>query len=497
MTHDPVPTPFNLAAYVLSAADDHPDKVALSVVGLADAEHWTYRQIKSAVLGSATGLLKAGLTAGDRVLLRIGNTPDFPIVFLACLAVDLIPVPTSAQLTKVEVTTLSNTLAPKAVIAGHGIALPEHPARVIQTAHLRDCHDLSPAAFVMGDPDREGYIIFTSGTAGKPRGVIHAHRAIWARRMMFDGWYGLRRDDRLLHAGAFNWTYTLGTGLMDPWTLGATALIPAAEVKAPDIPTLLKQHKATIFAAAPGVYRQVLKSTLPDLRHLRHGLSAGEKLPETTGTAWTEATQTPIFEAFGMSECSTFISSSPNTPAATGTLGRPQPGRRVALLKGGSPSDTGEIAIHKSDPGLMLGYLNAAKDTQDRFDGDWFRTGDMGQRTPDGSIIYDGRADDMMNAGGYRVSPIEVEAALTLHPKIEDAASVELRVKSDASVIAAFYTAPNVIDETELAAHCAAHLARYKTPRLFIRVTALPRGANNKLLRRALRTDWEAEHGQT
>jgi acyl-coenzyme A synthetase/AMP-(fatty) acid ligase len=79
----------------------------------------------------------------------------------------------------------------------------------------------------MGDPDRLAYLVFTSGSSGEPKAVAHAHRAIWARRMMTEGWYGLTPEDRLLHAGAFNWTFTLGTGLLDPWAIGATALIPA------------------------------------------------------------------------------------------------------------------------------------------------------------------------------------------------------------------------------------------------------------------------------
>lgn len=202
-----------------------------------------------------------------------------------------------------------------------------------------------------------------------------------------------------------------------------------------------------------------------------------------------------------MSECSTFISASPSAPTETGTLGRPQPGRRIALLDAaGSPvqfGTTGQIAIHKSDPGLMLDYLDAADATAAKYSGDWFLTGDMGQQTKSGCIRYEGRADDMMNAGGYRVSPIDVKHVIAHYPNIQDAAAVELRVKSDATVIAAFYTSPDMIDEVDLAAHCAAHLARYKRPRLFIRRDTLPRGANNKLLRRALRTQWEADHGQT
>lgn len=498
MTTDLVPSPFNMASYVLASAGDDPAKTALAVLGDDTTERWTYSQIEAAIRGAATGLLATGLMSGDRVLLRLGNTPDFAIAFLACIAVDLIPVPTSTQLSVGEITAMTLDLAPKAIIAAAGVTLPDHTAPVIDTASLTRFYTLPPADFVMGDPNRAAYIIFTSGTSGTPRGVVHAHRAIWARRMMHDGWYGLTRNDRVLHAGAFNWTYTLGTGLMDPWTVGATALIPAAGTPHDRLPILLAQHNATIFAAAPGVYRQLLKSPIAPIPTLRHGLSAGEKLPDTTRAAWTLATNTPIFEAYGMSECSTFISGSPTRPADVATLGQPQPGRLIDLLdEHGVSSDTGQIAVHISDPGLMLGYLNAPDATAARFSADWFLTGDIGRRLPSGAICYQGRVDDMMNAGGYRVSPIEIETALALHPDIHDVAAVELRVKSDASVIAAFYTSANVIVDTELAAHCAAHLARYKCPRLFLRRDALPRGANNKLLRRALRSAWEAEHGQT
>lgn len=498
MTNDPVPISFNMAAYVLAKAANAPDKTALAIVGHETTQNWNYRQLASAIRGAATGLLNTGLTAGDHVLLPLGNTPDFPIAFLACIAVGLIPVPTSAQLTKVEITAMAAGLSPKAIIAGDGIALPDHTAPVITTETLAGFYSLPAADFTMGNANRAAYIIYTSGTSGTPRGVVHAHRAIWARRMMHDGWYGLTPDDRVLHAGAFNWTYTLGTGLMDPWSMGATALIPASGTPADTLPNLMRTHRSTIFAAAPGVYRQILKSDVTPIPTLRHGLSAGEKLPDATREAWVTATKTPIFEAYGMSECSTFISSSPTTPADAGSLGQPQPGRRVALLStDGSQTDHGQIAIHKSDPGLMIKYFDTPEDTANRFISDWFLTGDIGHRLPSGAIRYEGRVDDMMNAGGYRVSPIEVETALALHPDVHEAAAVALPIKADVSVIAAFYTGADVIEKDELAAHCAKHLARYKAPRLFIHKETLPRGANNKLLRRALRSQWETENGQT
>ena len=497
----PCPAPFNLAQYVLSLSPSLGDKCALSVLHADHSDDWTYARFEAAVRGTATGLLQQGLKKGDRILMRLGNSVEFPILFLAAITAGLVPVPTSSQATAAEITAISNEIDPALIVADRGIALPDPLACPVITAQdLHSFHHLPPAFYVEGDPNRLAYIIYTSGTSGVPRAVCHAHRAIWARRMMYKGWYGLTAHDRMMHAGAFNWTYTLGTGLMDPLSIGATALIPAADTAVSGLPALIARHRATIFAAAPGVYRQMLKHPLPPLPDLRHGLSAGEKLPETIRNRWNQASGKMLFEAFGMSECSTFISGSPDHPAPEGASGYPQPGRRVAVLDNtGQPvrfDQAGTLAVHRNDPGLMLGYLNAEEETKERFSGDWFLTGDNCSMAPDGAITYLGRTDDMMNAGGYRVSPLEVEQALTSHPAIDEIAAVEVTVKADTTVIAAFYTSGSPLDEAGLIDYANGKLARYKTPRIFIRVAALPKGANGKLLRRQLRDTYENRHDQ-
>lgn len=492
---DPCPDPFNLAAYALAAAETAPDRIALQIVGLTGAERWSYAALAAAVRGIGTGLMGAGINPGDRVLLRLGNTVDFPLAYLGAIAIGAVPIPSSAQLTAPEITAMAAQVGPAAVIAAPGIALPDHPAPVITTETMQAWRDLPPCAWQMGPPDRLGYMVFTSGTSGRPRAVMHAHRAVWARRMMWEGWYGLTPSDRLMHAGAFNWTYTLGTGLLDPWAMGACALIPAAGVEPAALPLLMKRFDASIFAAAPGVYRQLLKSDVKPLPKLRHGLSAGESLPDAIRAAWQAATGTPVFEALGMSEVSTYVSASPARPAAEGAVGWPQPGRRIAVLDEGgaevAPGSPGQLAVHRSDPGLFLGYWGAEAETVARFHGAWFLTGDMVSQDAGGAIRYLGRADDLMNAGGYRVAPLEVERVFDAMPGIAESAAVALEVKPGVSVIALFYrpeAAP--LPETELQARAQAHLARYKQPRLFIPRETLPRGANNKLNRRALRDGW-------
>jgi acyl-coenzyme A synthetase/AMP-(fatty) acid ligase len=498
----PCPAPFNLAAHVLARAADQADKIALAVLGPARAEPWSYGGLEAAVRGTGTGLLEAGLKPGDIVLMRLGNGVEFPIAYLGALAAGLVPVPTSSQLTAPEVAAMIETLSPKAILLGAGIACPATPdLRVIDTDALAAMRALPPCAYDMGDPDRLGYIIYTSGTSGTPRAVMHAHRAIWARRMMYDGWYGLSETDRVLHAGAFNWTYTLGTGLMDPWSVGATALIPEPGTAPEQLPELLSTHEATIFAAVPGVYRKLLSQNAAlDLPRLRHGLSAGEKLPESIRSAWRAATGGEIYEAFGMSECSTFISSAPGQPHRPGTLGRPQQGRRVAIVdEQGTPVPRGEdgiIAIAARDPGLMLGYLDGEAEARARRRGEWFLTGDQGSMAEDGQISYRARADDMMNAGGYRVSPLEVEAAMQGVDGLGEIAVTDVEVKADTRLIAAFYSSKAPLDEALLRTHAAEHLARYKQPRFWIRVEALPRNANGKLLRPALKPLFEAHNDQ-
>ena len=481
----PCPSRFNMAAHVLRHADDLADKPALIVLG-DQAEVWSYGRMAAAVRGIGTGLLALGLRPGDRVLMRLGNTPAFPLLFLGAIAVGLVPVPTSAALTAVEITAMARAVAPALIVAGEAVAVPELEVPLLAEADLMAMAALRSCDYLITNSDQMAYIVFTSGTSGRPMAVAHAHRALWARGMMHQGWQGLRLADRLLHAGAFNWTYTLGTGLLDPWTLGATALIPAQNTPAADLGRLLAQSGATIFAAAPGVYRQMLKTALPSLPHLRHGLSAGEALPPALRAAWRTATCTDVHEALGLSECSTFLSGSPMRPAPLGSAGYPQPGRRIAVLDDlGRPANEGILAIHRSDPGLMLGYLDDPEATAARHSGDWFLTGDRVAQNPDGTIRYLGRTDDMMNAGGYRVSPLEVEAALVSCPGLHDCAVVEVPGRDGSRIIACFYTAATDLSAT-LPVHAAAYLARYKQPRRFIRLDALPRNANNKLNRRAL-----------
>ncbi|MEM6634899.1 MAG: class I adenylate-forming enzyme family protein [Pseudomonadota bacterium] len=489
------PTPYNLAEDVLKAGRSTPDKTALCVIGNGAPDLWSYGRLSTAVGAAAAALLAEGLRPGDRVLLRLGNGVAFPIAFLGAVTAGLIPVPTSAQLTKTEIAGIADFLAPCLVVASPEVSVPPGRPVISDKRVLSAPRPDGEVQFAQGPPDRLAYIVLTSGTSGKPRAVAHAHRAHHARRMMWKGWYGLTRNDRVLHAGAMNWTFTLGTGLLDPWTAGATALVPGGGTPIDRLPDLLKDYDATIFAAAPGVYRKLLNSdTAWELPRLRHGLCAGETLPHGLREAWRKATGTELHEAYGQSECSTLISGCPDRPAPEGTTGFAQPGRRVAVVNsGGVPlprGKSGRLVIGVRDPGLMLGYLSELGAAPSR-SGAWHETGDDAIMRDDGAIRILGRNDDVLNAGGYRVSPEDIESVLCQYPAVTEAAAVEVAVKADTTVIAAYFVSHQAIDIASLASFASDRLAGYKMPRILKQIESLPRGANGKLQRARLRKRME------
>ena len=315
--------------------------------------------------------------------------------------------------------------------------------------------------------------------------------------MITDAWEALGASDVTMHAGTLNWSYTMGVGLMDPWMAGAHAMLVAGRTDPAAWPRLIEEHGVTVFVAVPTVYRQMLKYGHPEtLRDtsFRYGLCAGEALSPAVAEEWRSRAGTELYEALGMTECSTYISSGPGVPPRLGSPGRPQPGRRIAILpedSGAEPLPAGEVgllAIHRSDPGLMLGYWRRPDEEAVAFRGDWFLGGDLASMDADGYVWFQGRADDIIKSFGYRLSPVEIEAALSSCPGVAEVAVVGAAVDAEKTLVrACVVLLPGaVVSEVALRQHAEQHLAEYKRPHQYHIVESLPRTANGKLLRRAL-----------
>lgn len=461
-----------------------------------------------------------GLAAGDRVLVRLPNRIEYPVAFLGALKRGAVPVPTSVLLTPSEVEWLARDSgaaalvtdgatwrAMRGVLGGlpalrHVLLVDEAPGGAPGRVAL---HDLATAlaSVVPASPAEEtraedpAYLVYTSGTTGYPKGVLHAHRALLGRQPSSEYWFDFRPEgDRVLHAGKYNWTYVLGTGLMDPLYRGHTAMVVEGPTDATRWPALIARHHATIFIGVPTIYRQVLQKTAygrADVPTLRHCMSAGESLSAEVLAAWRERFGLEIYEALGMTECSYYLCQTARRPVRPGAAGFVQPGHDVTIRDPATwrevgTDEEGMLCIPRDDPALMLGYWNQPEETARCFHDRWFLTGDYARRDAEGYVWFLGRRDDLINSFGYRVAPTEVERVLKDHPAVLDAAAVGEQVGPEKLLVVA-YVIPRPgerLDPDAVLAWARERLASYKAPRIVYVVEDFPRTRNGKLQRRAL-----------
>jgi len=397
----------------------------------------TYRELADRTSRFAQLLRERGITPGDRVLVRLPNSIDYPTAFLGTMKRGAIAVPTSTLLTAEEVRYLVEDSGATAIVI-------DAPAREAMRATLEGAGSLRHV-IVAGEPlagalaaiarveaphrtraADPAYLVYTSGTTGYPKGVLHGHRSLIGRAPASKYWFDFDPAgvDRIMHSGKFNWTYVLGSALMDPLYRGKTVIAHEGRNEASTWPRLIAKHGATIFIGVPTVYRQILqktKFTKADVPTLRHCMSAGEHLSDEVFAQWKERFGLDIYEAVGMSEFSYYLSQDKRRPIRPGSAGFPQPGHDVKLLDPETLAEVpageeGMISVPANDPGLFIEYWKQPGETARLKHDGWFFTGDYARVDADGYLWFLGRKDDIIKSFGYRVSTYEVERVLKSHP---------------------------------------------------------------------------------
>lgn len=516
-----VPEFFNIG---VACTDAHLGKPAADHIAMiVEDDKLGTSQITFAGLAERTSrfgqvLRELGVGVGERVLVRLPNSLDYPTAFLGAMKRGAIAVPTSTLLTAEEVVYLARDSGASVLVTDKA-AWATLKDKLHDAAHLRhvllsgpgavetvaglDVQDLDTALATIKqweaphptkatDP---AYLVYTSGTTGYPKGVLHAHRAMIGRTPASTYWFDFAPEgDRIMHSGKFNWTYVLGSGLMDPLYLGKTVIVHEGKNDANTWPRLIKKHSATIFVGVPTIYRQIVQKsdlTQADVPSLRHCMSAGEHLSDEVLTQWRERFGVDIYEAVGMSEFSYYLCQTKSRPIRPGSAGFPQPGHAIQLLdpetlKPVATGEEGMISVPDNDPGLFLEYWNLPEETAKlRHDG-WFFTGDYARYDADGYIWFLGRKDDIIKSFGYRVSPYEIERVLKSHPAVADCASVGEEIEKDKVLVVAYAILHpgSTTTADELLAFGREHLAAYKAPKTLYIAKDFPRTKNGKILRR-------------
>jgi len=483
----------------------------------------TYKDLSSRSDKMCNFLTSIGIQPRDRVLVCLKNSLAYPISFFGAIKAGIIAVPTSTLLSGSEVKYLAEDSQASAIVLSASMYENLLPylenidnLKTIIVAGIDSVEDLQKTKGInvyslntileegddtpnhynskAGEP---AYLVYTSGTTGYPKGVLHSHRSLVGRTPATEYWFNFQENDRIMHSGKFNWTYVLGSALMDPLFNGHTVIAYEGANDASTWIDLIQKHKCTIFIGVPTIYRQIIQKTefkAEDCPSLRYCMSAGEHLSDEMISLWQDRFKQDIYEAIGMSECSYYISHSVNNPIRPGSAGFVQPGHIVKLidpdtLEEVENGEEGMICIGEDDPGLFLEYWQQEEETAKAKHDGYFFTGDYAKRDEDGYIWFIGRKDDIINTFGFRVSPHEIERVVKTHNDVADCVAFGLEIGKDKIIVAIAVIGHEALSqeqEQEILKFSQDNLAKYKAPKIIYGMTDYPRTKNGKVLRKQL-----------
>ena len=350
----------------------------------------------------------------------------------------------------------------------------------------------------MAETDRSSsaFWLYSSGTTGVPKGVMHRHGSLqatadtYARTVL-----ATNEGDRFLSVAKLFFAYGLGNSLTFPFAVGATTILDPAPPTPPSMLQLVAEEQPTLFFGSPGFVAAILDAA-PETKvfdSVRTTVTAGESLPGDLHRRFAETFGHDVLDGIGTTEAlHIFLTNRPDDQVP-GSSGKPVEGYEAKLLDDDGRAVTDPDTpgyLHVRGPSIADGYWQRPEQTAASFlDGGWLRTGDVYTRSADGHWTFLGRNNDMIKAGGIWVSPAEVESVLIEHPDVLEAAVVGARNDLGLEETVAFVVARagRTIDPEQIDRHCRARMAAFKRPRQLHIVDELPKTATGKIRRFELR----------
>ncbi len=529
-----VPDDFNIAQACCTRWADDPDRIAIIVDDPDDGD----RQVSFAELqrdaNRLSNVLRAlGVTRGTRVAIVLPQRPEVAVAHIACHQLGAIAMPMSVlfgpdalayRLQDSEATVLiaDETGLPNIDAArstGDGcpalariIAIDANRDDVIDWhAALASTSDqFTPVGTRASDP---ALLIYTSGTTGSPKGALMPQSALIGNLPGFvasQDWFP-QDGDVFWSPADWAWTGGLMDALLPTLYFGKPIVASRARFSAEGAFTLMAKHRVTNSFLFPTALKMMMKAVPEPKRHydlkLRAVMSAGEAVGDTVFHWAQSALGVTVNEMFGQTEANYLVGNcAMHWPARPGSMGRPYPGHRIAVLDEAGhpvpPGVVGEVALHRCDihghpdPVIFVAYWKREEATRDKYRGDWLLTGDLAEVDEDGYLWYRGRADDMFKAAGYRIGPSEIENCLVKHPAVANAAVVPKPDAERGNLVKAYIvltagTARSNDSDAALVADLQQHvrglLAPYEYPKEIEFIDALPMTTTGKVQRRVLR----------
>jgi acetyl-CoA synthetase len=464
----------------------------------------------------ANALRALGVRRGDRILLMLGNVVPLWECMLAVMKLGAVIVPATMLLTRNDLADRFARGRVRHVIASSDVAvkfadLPGDYTRIAVGNPVPGwvSYDKGYEASADFSPDGETHaddpmlLYFTSGTTATPKLVLHSHQSYPVGHLSTIYWIGLKPGDVHLNISSPGWAKHAWSCFFSPWSAQAAIfIVNQRRFNAKGLLDTIARCSVTTFCAPPTVWRMLIQEDLSAWKvRARELVGAGEPLNpeviERVKVAWGLT----IRDGYGQTETTALVGNSPGQPVKPGSMGRPLPGYRVALLDvNGKEHEEGEICLmlEPRPTGLMQGYQ--ADDGGVRaMDEAVYRTGDVGSVDDDGYLTYVGRADDVFKSSDYRISPFELESVLIEHPAVAEAAVVPSPDPMRLAVPKAFLAlapghAPDRATALSIFQHCRTALAPFKRVRR-LEFAELPKTISGKIRRVELRRSEAANQG--
>ena len=477
----------------------------------------SYAQLAADVARAAGALRTLGVAPGERVLLLMRDTPEFAAAWLGVLHAGAVAVALNPKLSEAEYRHIrSDSGARLAIVedvfawaradlttedaAGGGLMIAGPSAGDTlswRAALARAAPSAAPHDAGLEDP---AFWLYSSGTTGKAKGIVHPHRSVLAAGQGLREVIGLAAGERSFATSKLFFAYALEHGLLGPLATGATAIL---EPEWPDAETVLarvERERPNAFFSVPTFYRNLLAlgaARLAPFREVRRFVAAGERLPASLIEQWRAATGGEILSLYGMSE--TFCACMLTPPGSSNGMrtGKPLAGvdAQLRTAEGKEPATGVAAELWLRHPALALGYANRPEQTEAQFRDGWFCTRDLFVRDADGFFSHQGRSDERVKIAGQWVQPGELEEAVADDPAIAEAVCVQVTDAEGFERLALFVTARGDAARALAAAGraCEQKLPRFKRPNWIRSLDELPRTATGKLQRFKLRELIEQE----